>query len=63
MDLRKTALERAFELAQSGRCLNVSDINQRLLSETFDPVFSEGKALKAQLNSLIEEAKRNGSIS
>jgi hypothetical protein len=57
MEVRKTSLERAFELARSGKCLHVSDIDKQLRSEKFDPIYSRGKSLKTQLSKLIEEAK------
>lgn len=57
METRKTALERAFELAETGNYRSVPEINRRLRSERLDPVYNEGKSLKQQLNRLIEEAK------
>lgn len=59
MEVRKTVLERAFELARSGKCLNVSDILKRLKSERYDIGQLEGVALKKQLMALIEEARRS----
>ena len=56
MDNRKTALERAFELARSGRCLSVSDIAHKLHAEKYDLSQLEGPVLKKQLAELIEEA-------
>jgi hypothetical protein len=58
MELRKTTLERAFELGRSGKCLDVSDILLRLKAEKYDISQVEGRALKQQLNQLIEKAKR-----
>ena len=58
MSLPKTALERAFELARSGKCLNISDIIKKLKSERLDANHIEGATLKKQLLKLIEEAKR-----
>jgi hypothetical protein len=58
MEKRLTVLERAFELARSGKCLNVSDILKRLQSEKYDITQMEGVALKKQLMALIEEARR-----
>jgi hypothetical protein len=57
MDRTKTALERAFELAQSGKCLNVTEVEKRLKSERFDPSQIEGPSLRKQLLKLIEEAR------
>ncbi len=58
MEKRLTALERAFELARSGKCLDVSEILKRLRSERYDIAQLEGVALKKQLMALIEEARR-----
>jgi len=52
-----TALERAFELARSGKCLNVLDIQKRLKSERLDTCHLEGPTLKKQLMRLIAEAR------
>jgi hypothetical protein len=57
MDIRKTHLERAFELARSGKCFDISEVNKRLKSERFDPIYSEGAALKKQLSELIKAAR------
>ena len=54
MDTRKTALERAFELASSGKCLNVTDIALRLKGEGYSIEQIEGPMLKKQLYALIE---------
>jgi len=59
MHLRKTALERAFELAQSGRCRDLSDIINDLKSERFDAIHIQGATLKKQLQLLIDEAKNS----
>ena len=54
MEKRLTALERAFELARSGKWLNVSDILKRLRSERYEITQLEGVALKKQSMALIE---------
>lgn len=56
MDTNKTTLERAFELARSGKCLNINDIALHLHSEGYSVSQLEGPVLKKQLLSLIEEA-------
>ena len=61
MEVRKTALERAFELARSGKCLNLSDIIKKLKAEKFDANQIQGAALRKQLLLLIEKAKRGTS--
>jgi hypothetical protein len=58
MEVRKTAIERAFELAGSGKCLNLSDVIKRLKSERYNAAQIEGAVLRKQLLSLIEKAKR-----
>jgi hypothetical protein len=57
MDGRKTSLEKAFELARSGRCFNVGEIAKALRAERYDPVYLEGPLLKKQLLQLIETAR------
>jgi hypothetical protein len=59
MDQRKTSLERAFELARSGKCFNVMEIGKRLKSERLDVNYLEGPALKQQLLKIIEEARQH----
>ena len=56
MEFKKTALERAFELARSGKCLTIRDIAFQLHVEKFDISHLEGPALRKQLIELIEEA-------
>ena len=56
MEIRKTPLERAFELARSGRCLTVTDIAHKLHEEKYDLSQLEGPLLKKQLMAIIEEA-------
>lgn len=56
MEFRATALERAFELARSGKCLSVRDITFKLHAEKYNISHLEGPALKKQLQGLIEEA-------
>jgi hypothetical protein len=56
MEFKKTALERAFELARSGKCLTIQDIAFQLHAEKYDISHLEGPALRKQLIGLIEEA-------
>ena len=58
MDINKTALERAFDLARSGTCLNLEDIIRKLKSEGYVNGQIEGPSLKKQLLVLIEKAKK-----
>jgi hypothetical protein len=55
-----TALERAFDLARSGKCHNIMDIYLQLRAEGYSLDQLEGPLLKSQLRHLIEVAvKRN----
>ena len=58
MDIGKTELERAFELARSGKCLSVEEIARHLHSEGYDISSLEDQTLKKQLKLLMEEAKK-----
>jgi hypothetical protein len=55
--MNKTSLERAFEIARSGRCVDLSDLIKCLRQEGYETGQIVGNALKKQLLSLIEEAK------
>jgi len=57
MDLSKTALERAFELAESGKAASIADIRRTLTSEGYSPDQVDGYALLAQLRALLKKAK------
>lgn len=56
MDYTKNALERAFELARSGRCHTIRDIAYKLHPEKCDISHLEGPALRKQLQSLTDGA-------
>ena len=56
MDTIKTALERAFELAKSGKYANVSDIKSALRAERYSIDTVTGASLSKQLRSLIESS-------
>jgi len=58
MTPRKTTLERAFELAGSGACKNVTDLIKRLDRDGCESRQIQGPLLKKQLAGLIEEAKQ-----
>ena len=51
-----TALERAFDLARSGKCHNVMEIALKLKSEGYSIQHLEGPMLKTQLRDLIDAA-------
>jgi hypothetical protein len=56
MDTNRTALERAFDLASSGRCHSFSDVVHKLNDEGYSVAQLEGPLLKKQLIDLIEKA-------
>ena len=57
MNTHKTALERAFDITRSGRCMGVDDLIRRLKHEGYESRQIEGPHLRKQLVRLIEEAK------
>jgi hypothetical protein len=54
------ALERAFQIARSGRVDSVVDLRKALKREGFDERVVEGHALSRQLLRLIKDAKPAG---
>jgi hypothetical protein len=60
MDHNVRALERAFELARSGKCASVTEIRKRLKAEGYAAATVAGTALSKQLRALIATAR--GSI-
>lgn len=61
MDPNKTALERAFELAKSGRYQTVADVRRAVSSEGYAQQQISGPALARQLRKLIVLAVSAGS--
>ena len=57
MDMHKTALERAFDIARAGRCATVSDLVKCLIQEGYSAEQIEGHQIKKQLSRLMQEAK------
>lgn len=57
MAYRPTTLERAYELARSGRCRTVGEIKQALASEGFERIQDAlyGPTLGAALRKLCQE--------
>jgi hypothetical protein len=57
MDLKMTALERAFQLASSGKIGGIDEIRKALRGEGYsaDPI--QGAALKRQLTDLVKTAR------
>jgi hypothetical protein len=57
MDSKVSALERAFQLARSGRMTKVADIKTQLKREGYDDiVVNGGPLLNSQLRQLIKNA-------
>lgn len=54
MDQNKSTLERAFELARSGRYRTVSEVKRAVLAEGYSLAQLEGRALSRQLSDLIK---------
>ncbi|HVZ05434.1 hypothetical protein [Hyphomicrobium sp.] len=59
MDQNTSALERAFQLAKSGRCATVQEVKRDMKKEGYSINQVTGRALQKQLNALIAEARRN----
>ncbi len=57
MDANKSAIERAFELARSGRFETVESIKDRLRREGYSDGQVFGPLLLKQLRALISEAR------
>jgi len=57
MDQKMTALERAFQLAKSGRVAKVSEIGLTLRREGYQADQIEGRLLRRQLGDLIKAAR------
>jgi hypothetical protein len=57
MDQRMTALERAFQLAKSGRVAGLTDIIASLKRDGYSAIQIEGPLLKRQLADLIKAAR------
>lgn len=53
----QTTLERAFDLAKSGRCRSMDEVRARLKAEGYDVQALQGKVLLSQLRALIKEAE------
>jgi hypothetical protein len=61
MDRKVSALERAFQLARSGRMTKVADIKKQLSREGYDDrAVDGGPSLNSQLRELIKTASLRG---
>jgi hypothetical protein len=58
MDSNVTALERAFELARSGKYSSVSDLRSALSREGYSASQIDGPALGRQLRSIMDKTRR-----
>jgi hypothetical protein len=62
MDPKVSALERAFQLARSGRVAKFDDIKKQLKQEGYDEkALDGGPSLRMQLRKLIREARERKS--
>lgn len=58
MDYKVAALERAFQLAKSGRVARIEDIRKQLRREGYDDrAVDGGRSLLSQLRGLIKAAR------
>lgn len=53
----RTSVERAFELARSGKCRSVTEVRFKLREEGYDTEQIYGPLLIAQLKSIFEERR------
>ena len=59
MDHSVTALERAFQLAKSGKCSSLADLKKQLRAEGYSIAQITGRTLAKQLVALIKMARRH----
>jgi hypothetical protein len=62
MDITKSAIERAFELAKSGRAASVTELRAIIKAEGYALHEITGPALGRQLRNLIAKAGAPGSV-
>jgi hypothetical protein len=62
MDPKVTALERAFQLAKSGKVGGIPEIRQALNREGYSGDQLEGSTLRRQLTSLLKTAREKSSL-
>jgi hypothetical protein len=63
MELHSTPIERAFELARSGKFSSVNEIIKHMKAEGISVAQITGNSLRKQLMALIREAARPGQTS
>jgi hypothetical protein len=59
MDHSVTTLERAFQVAKSGKCSSVADLKKQLRAEGYVIAQITGRTLVKQLEVLIKTARRH----
>jgi hypothetical protein len=59
MDPNKTAIERAFELAKSGRLASIDELRRALKSEGYFTYHLTGPSLLAQIRKLIQDSRES----
>jgi hypothetical protein len=59
MDQTKTPIERAFEMARTGKYLSASEIKRAVSAEGYAVAQIEGPMLMRQLRGLIRDARAN----
>jgi hypothetical protein len=57
MMIGKTTLERAFELAKSGKVASISELRQQLHAERYDTSQINGPALGRQLRGMMRKSR------
>ena len=57
MEVSKTALERAFELARSGQFLSVAELRRVVSHEGYVVSQLDGRALGSQLTKIIRQSR------
>jgi hypothetical protein len=62
MDDKVTPLERAYELARSGKCRNLIELSIQLRSEGYSTAQIEGPLLKKQLRHLIDISTTSSTV-
>jgi hypothetical protein len=57
MDQNRTAIERAFQAAETGEAESMADIRRLLKKEGYQLAYIEGASVRRQLVRLIKDAK------
>lgn len=58
MNSRPSVIERAFQLAKSGRCASVADIRAQLVNEAYESAGAvRGTTLVSRLDGMIKTAR------